>query len=235
MVEGCERKNGLHELLKHQKNHQNCRPHNKGPNPECPRYYMKAQYSTKPTDSTPEEFPDPESKASVPGNEGVKSEIFTTINRTPEELFTFWRNFKNLPLVLKHVESVECMSQERSHWRVRISEDKLIEWDAEIINERPNEMIAWQTLEGSDVQHAGSIWFTPAPGEMGTEVKLAVEYSAGKVTDFVAKILRCSPDQQMREDLRHFKQIMEAGEIPTTLGQSAGRTEDKTKKYGEAE
>ena len=195
---------------------------------------MKAQYSPTTTDSTPEPLPAPEVRATVPGNEGVRTEISTTINRRAEELFAFWRNFENLPQVMEHVESVECLSPARSHWRVRISEDKLIEWDAEIINERSNEMIAWRTLEGSDVQHAGSIWFKPAPGEMGTEVKLAIEYSAGKFADFMAKIFRRSPEQQIREDLRHFKQIMEAGEIPTTLGQSAGRTEDKIKKYEEA-
>lgn len=195
---------------------------------------MKAPYSTTTTDPETDEFPIPESKASVPGNEGTRTEISTTINRTADELFTFWRNFENLPLVLKHVESVDCSSPAHSHWRVRIADDKLIEWDAEIINESPNEMIAWRTLEGSDVHHAGSIWFEPAPGEMGTEVKLAIEYSLGKFADFMAKVFRRSPDQQMREDLRHFKQIMEAGEIPTTLGQPAGRTEDKTKKYEEA-
>jgi len=195
---------------------------------------MKAPYSTATRASIPEELTPPKSQASVPGNKGVKTEISTTINRTAEELFTFWRNFENLPRILKHVEFVECLSPTRSHWRVRISEDKFIEWDAEIINDRPNEMIAWRTREGSDVQHAGSIWFTPAPGEMGTEVKLAVEYSAGKFADFMAKLFRRSPDQQMREDLRHFKQIMEAEEIPTTRGQSAGRTEDKTQKYEEA-
>ncbi len=195
---------------------------------------MKAQYSTSDTDSPPEDFPLPESKTSVPGNEGTRTEISTTINRPADELFNFWRDFHNLPRILKHVELVECFSPTRSHWRVRTSENELIEWDVDVINERPNEMIAWRTLESSDVQHAGSIWFKPAPGEMGTEVKLAVEYSAGKVADFMAKLFRRSPDQQIREDLRHFKQIMEAGEIPTTLGQPAGRTEDMTKKYEEA-
>lgn len=182
----------------------------------------------------PDQLPSPTDRASVPGNKGVKADISTTINRTAEELFSFWRDFENLPLVLKHVESVECFSPTRSHWRVKLSEDKFLQWDAEIINERSNEMIAWRTLEGSDVHHAGSMWFKPAPGEMGTEVKLTIEYSAGKFADFMAKMFRRSPEQQMREDLRHFKQIMEAGEIPTTLGQPAGRTEDKTTKYEES-
>lgn len=195
---------------------------------------MKTQYPTADADPTLEEQHASEGGPSVSGNEGVRTEISTTINRSVDELYAFWRNFENLPLVMKHVDSVECLSPSLSHWRVRITEDTRVEWDAEIINEQPNEMIAWQTLEGSDVQHAGSIWFKPAPGEMGTEVKLAIKYSAGKFADTIAKMLRRSPEQQMREDLRHFKQIMETGEVPTTLGQSSGRTGDKTKKYEES-
>src|SRR5688500_18816102 len=90
-------------------------------------------------------------RPSVPGNTGVKAEISTVINRTPEELFRFWRNFENLPLVLEHVESVQCLDATRSRWRMRLSAKKVVEWNAEVINEHPNEMIAWRTLEGSEV------------------------------------------------------------------------------------
>ena len=76
-----------------------------------------------------------------------------TINRPREELFAFWRNFENLERVMEHVESVRCQDERRSHWRVRRGPDKFVEWDAEIINERPNELIAWRTLAGSEVNH----------------------------------------------------------------------------------
>ena len=160
-------------------------------------------------------------------------EICTTINRSPQELFAFWRNFENLPRIMSHVESVECTDNTHSHWRIR-SKDKVIQWDAVVINERRDEMIAWRTTEGADVEHAGSVWFVPGPGGLGTEVKLAVEYNLSGFADLTAKLFRRSPEQQMREDLRHFKQWMEAGEIPTTFGQSDGRRDDKTEKYEEA-
>ena len=171
---------------------------------------------------------------SVRSKKGIKVELHTTINRPAEELYAFWRNFENLPLIMEHLESVQCLDGTRSHWRVRKFNDSTIEWDAEVINERPHELIAWRTLEGSDVRHAGTIWFKPGPTGMGTEVKLAVEYEASGFADGLAKLFRHSPEQQMREDLRHFKQWMETGEIPTTAGQSAGRTEDKSLKYEEA-
>jgi len=157
-----------------------------------------------------------------------------TIQRPREELFAFWRNFENLPRVMEHVETVENIDQTRSRWRVRTGKDKVIEWEAEVINEHPNEMIAWRTLEGSEVRHAGSIWFTPAPGGMGTEVKLAVEYEGGAFADAMAKLFRRSPEQQMREDLRRFKQWIEAGEMATARGQPAGRRDSKSEKYTEA-
>jgi uncharacterized membrane protein len=169
----------------------------------------------------------------VKGNEGTRVEICTTINRPPQDLFSFWRNFENLPRIMAHVESVNCTDDTHSHWRIR-SKDKIIEWEAVVINERRDEMIACRTIEGSVVEHAGSVRFVPGPGGLGTEVKLAVEYNLSGFTDLMAKLFRRSPAQQMREDLRHFKQWMETGEIPTTLGQSAGRREDKTEKYQEA-
>ncbi|HEY0551821.1 MAG TPA: SRPBCC family protein [Verrucomicrobiae bacterium] len=184
--------------------------------------------------SNRESIPARRSAASVRDGKGVKAEITLTINRPAEELFAFWRNFENLPRVMEHVESVQCLDERRSHWRARRSTTEQIEWTADVINERPNELIAWRTLEGSDVQHAGSIRFAAAPGGFGTEVKLAVEYETSGFADMLAKLGRRSPAQQMREDLRHFKQLMEAGEIPTTTGQPAGRTKDVVPKYEEA-
>src|SRR5688572_17223390 len=183
---------------------------------------MKPRSTAIPTSgSRRKTIPSRRSAVSVPDGKGVKTEIIMTTNRRAEELFAFWRNFENLPHVMENVESVRCLDAKRSRWRARHSEDKQIEWEAEVINEHPNELIAWRTLEGSDVQHAGSIRFTPAPGGLGTEVKLAVEYETSGFADMLAKLARKSPAQQMREDLRHFKQLMEAGEIPTTIGQPA--------------
>ena len=196
---------------------------------------MKPRSTAIPTSgSRRKTIPSRRSAVSVPDGKGVKTEIIMTINRPAAELFAFWRNFENLPHVMENVESVQCLDAKRSRWRARRSEDRQIEWEAEVINEHPNELIAWRTLEGSDVQHAGSIRFTPAPGGLGTEVKLAVEYETSDFADMLAKLARKSPAQQMREDLRHFKQLMEAGEIPTTAGQPASRTKDVVAKYEEA-
>jgi uncharacterized membrane protein len=195
---------------------------------------MQTRHTSPRTSSRRARVSTSKTKAAVASGEGTKAQIAMTINRSPEELYTFWRNFENLPKVLEHVESIQILDDTRSRWRVRQTEDKFLEWEAVIINDKRNEMISWRTVEGSDVAHAGSIWFNPAPGDLGTEVRLQVDYDLGSLKEGLAKLLRRSPEQQMHEDLRHFKQWMEAGELPTTKGQPAGRSGDKADKYKEA-
>jgi uncharacterized membrane protein len=139
-----------------------------------------------------------------------------TINRTPEDCYRFWRDFENLPRFMSHLESVRNLEGNRSHWVARAPVGT-VSWDAELINDRPNELIAWRSVEGSDIDNAGSVRFRPAPGGRGTEVTVELNYEppAGRLGVTIAKLLGEEPEQQVREDLRHFKQIMEAGEIPT--------------------
>jgi len=162
---------------------------------------------------------------SVPHGAGIKVEKSVTINRPVEELYRFWHNFENLPRFMKHLESVSVMDDKRSHWVATGPAGTKVEWDAEIINDVPNEVIGWRSLENANVDNAGSVRFRPAPGGRGTQVEVTLNYAppAGKVGAAVAKIFRQAPDQQITEDLHRFKQLMEAGEIPSTEGQPSGR------------
>lgn len=162
---------------------------------------------------------------SVPAGAGARVEEAVTINRSPEELYRFWRQLENLPQFMEHLESVAVVDGNRSHWVAKAPLGQTVEWDAEIHNERENELIAWRSLEGSQVETAGSVHFTPAPGDRGTEVRVNLKYNppAGPIGIALAKILGAAPDQQIRADLRRLKQIMETGEIPTTAGQPSGR------------
>lgn len=165
-------------------------------------------------------------KAGVAGNEGIKVEKSITIDKPANELYKFWRNFENLPHFMTHLESVKEMGERRSHWVAKAPLGTSVEWDAEIINEKENEMIAWRSLEGADVDNAGSVRFQPAAGGRGTEVKVSMEYNppGGVVGAAVAKLFGEEPNQQVADDLRRFKQLMEAGAIPSTEGQSSGRS-----------
>jgi uncharacterized membrane protein len=160
----------------------------------------------------------------VPAGKGVRIERSVTVNRPAEELFRFWRNLENLPRVMKHLKSV-TVTGNRSHWVARGPMGASVEWDAEVINERPNELIAWRSLEGSEVDTAGSVHFAPAPGGRGTVARVNLKYDppAGKLGAVVAKLFQEEPGAQIREDLRRFKALMECGEVPSVEGQSTCR------------
>jgi uncharacterized membrane protein len=162
---------------------------------------------------------------SVRGGQGVKVEKSLTISRTPEELYKFWRNFENLPRFMNHLEEVRITGDTRSHWVAKGPAGSSVEWDAEIYNEKENEMIAWRSLEGSQVGNAGSVHFSPSPSGRGTELRVVLKYDppAGLLGAVVAKLFGESPAQQIDEDLRRFKQLMEAGEVATIEGQPSGR------------
>ena len=166
---------------------------------------------------------DSQRATSVPHNQGSKVEKVVTIDRPAPELYAFWRNFENLPRFMEHLKAVTVKDATHSHWVAKAPAGKEVAWDAEIINERENELIAWRSLPGSQIGNAGSVHFTPAPGGRGTEVRVVLSYDppAGRPGTLIAKLFGEEPEQQVREDLRHLKEIMETGEIPTTHGQPA--------------
>jgi len=159
--------------------------------------------------------------ASIPHNRGIKVEQSVTINRSPEEVYRFWRQFENLPRFMDHLESVTAGDNGRSHWVAKGPAGKTVEWDAEIINEQENALIAWRSLPGADVDNAGSVRFAAAPGGgNGTEVRVVLEYDppGGVLGAAVAKLWGEEPNRQVTEDLRRLKQVLEAGDAGNTEG-----------------
>jgi uncharacterized membrane protein len=157
-------------------------------------------------------------RASVKHGAGIKVEKSVTIDKPVEELFRFWSDFENLPRFLSHLESVRAISGHPgrlSHWVARLPAGMKVEWDAEIINESPNELIAWRSLEGAAVPNAGSVRFEKSHDGRGAEVKVAIEYAppVGRIGSLVAKLFGEDPERRVDEDLRRFKQFMETGRI----------------------
>jgi len=153
---------------------------------------------------------DADRPVSVPYGHGVRVEKSVTINATPEVLYNFWRNFENLPRFMSHLESVKVLDGKRSHWIAKGPAGSKVEWDAEIINEIPNELIGWRSVDGSEVGNAGSVHFTR--GTRGTEVKVVLRYDppAGLIGAAIAKIFGRDPAREVEEDLRQFKQLMDS-------------------------
>ena len=145
-----------------------------------------------------------------------------TVKRPREEVYRFWRNLENLPRFMYHVEAVSSAG-DRSHWIVK-APGGTVEWDAEIVEEQPGERLTWRSLEGSDVHHQGSVRFRDAPADRGTEVDVELQYDApgGSAGVMVAKLFGEQPAQQIRDDLRRFKQVMETGEVVRSDGSLEG-------------
>jgi uncharacterized membrane protein len=149
------------------------------------------------------------------GNHGIHAKASCIVNATPEEVYQFWRNFENLPRFMRHVDSVTELGDGRSHWKVKGPAGAEVEWDATIVADVPNEVITWRTTENADVDHAGAVRFERAAGGRGTIVKVNIEYNpiGGVLGATVAKLFGEEPEQQLDDDLRRFKQVIEVGEV----------------------
>jgi uncharacterized membrane protein len=151
-----------------------------------------------------------------------------TIGKPVEEVFRFWRDFKNLPKFMKDLYEVQEISDKKSHWIVRLKSGLQFEWDAEITDEIPDQLIAWKSLGKSVVEMVGTVTFEPAPANRGTIVHLVMNYHipGGKVGELAGKVTGEDPTNLTLTNLRRLKAYLETGEIPTTEGQPSGRDED---------
>jgi uncharacterized membrane protein len=155
-----------------------------------------------------------DTRQALSGDRGVNVAQSIIINRSVEELYRFWRNLENLPRFMRHLESVERVTDTLSRWRAKGPGGLDVEWNAEIINEVPNKVIGWQSLEGSDVVSAGSVNFEDI-GTGRTRLRVRLQYSVpgGKVGAAVAWLMGRDPATEIREDLEQFKALAESGRL----------------------
>lgn len=160
----------------------------------------------------------------VPARRGFRHEQSIAIGRSAEDLYAFWRDVGNLPGVMRHLKSVTAQGESRSTWVACGPLDVELRWEAEIFQDRRNELIAWRSLPGGDVDTAGSVHFESLPAGRGTALKLNIKYNppGGKLTAALAWLAGEGAEARIDEDLRRFKSFMEAGEAPTTEGQPRG-------------
>lgn len=152
--------------------------------------------------------------ASVPHGQGIRVRRSLTIRRAPAEVYGFWRRLDTLPIFMHHIDEVMVLGGGRSHWRARGPLGSTIEWEATIINEIEDKLIAWRSLPDSQIHHAGSVRFDPTLGGKGTLVTVTMEYDppAGLIGALVARLLGADPQRQLEDDLRRLKTLLEAGE-----------------------
>jgi uncharacterized membrane protein len=147
-----------------------------------------------------------------------------TVHAPPADVYAFWRQFENLPRVMPHLERVESRGEGLTHWVTRAPFRGTVEWDAEIVEDRPGEQITWRSIEGSGVRNAGSVRFRPAPRDLGTEITLDMEVDVpgGPLGTVVAALGGEDPEQQVSDALRRLKQVLETGEPIVSDATSSG-------------
>lgn len=165
--------------------------------------------------------------AGARGNGATQRPVAQTslvLNTTPEEAYRFWQDFENMPRYMPHLESVNKIGDRTYRFIARTPMGKQIRWDAEIVADRQNESIAWQSLPGSDVDVSGSVQFRRASDDRGTLVTAGIEYkpAQGGVGAAAARFLNKSAKFLLRQNLRRAKALIETGEIPTIEGQTHG-------------
>jgi uncharacterized membrane protein len=165
---------------------------------------------------TPERLRSPEDHA-------MEAKSAVTIKRPVEEVYRYCRDFEKLAGIFEHVESVRVDGDGRSHWTMCGPAGSKVEWDAEIVEDVPNQVVAWRAVDGG-MEGSGSLRFAPAPGGQGTEVAVNLVYEppGGPIGEAFVKLLEGDPSEHVKEDLRRFKQVMEAGEVVRSEGNPLG-------------
>jgi uncharacterized membrane protein len=149
----------------------------------------------------------------------------TTVLRSPEEVYALWRDLSRMPTFMVHLDEVRETGPGRSHWKASAPFGQSVEWDAETTVDEAGAGIAWRSVGDADVQNAGEVLFVPAPGNRGTEIRVTLSYDvpAGPLGRAVAKYFGEEPHQQLDDDLRRFKQVIETGEVVRSDGAPGGK------------
>ncbi|WP_310571979.1 SRPBCC family protein [Gemmatimonas sp.] len=179
----------------------------RGASGHCKTYSMLG-VSTK-------EYVEPGVPAEVDHERSISVRQSVYVERPREELFAMWRDFSRLPLFMDHLERVEVISPTHSHWVVAGPAGSKVEWDAEIVDERENEWIAWRTVEPAQVPNNGTVMFCEM-SDGGTDVFVTLEAQppAGKFGDLVARMFGRAPNRQVRKALERFKEMAEGRITP---------------------
>jgi uncharacterized membrane protein len=154
-----------------------------------------------------------------------------TIDRPADEIYAFWRHFPNLVGIMENIERIDLVDDKRSHWVVKAPAGRRVEWDSVVVDDQPGRVIAWQSVEGSQIRTSGRVEFIDAPPGRGTYVRATIAYDppGGVIGEWIAKLLQREPNVQVRRDLRRLKQFLETGEISNSASPSARRSESPTK------
>jgi len=148
-----------------------------------------------------------------------------TIRRPTSDVYAFWRDLENLPTFMAHLEDVRTTGERTSHWVASAPFGQDVQWDAEITDEATGERIGWRSTGDAQVPNTGTVLFTPAPDGVSTQLVVALTYDipGGALGKAVGKYFGDEPHQQLDDDLRRLKQVLETGEVIRSDGAPWGK------------
>lgn len=163
---------------------------------------------------------DTDTRSALSGPRGFHVHESIRIELPINDVYGFWRDLENLPRFMSHLERVVDLGNQHSHWVAKGPAGIPVEWDAEIINEVPNQVIGWRSLPSSEFVTAGSVNFDEAGGGQSTLVTVHLQYAppAGRLGKMVAQLFGDEPSQAIAEDLRRLKRLLEARDTLETRG-----------------
>jgi uncharacterized membrane protein len=152
--------------------------------------------------------------------DGSAIEATITIRRPVEEVFAFYRDFRNLPSFLGDVMAVEPIDLVRSRWTIQGPLGIRAHWTTTVTEERPNELIRYE------IASTGSSWeihFARGPGAGSTEVREVMKTPFGKLGRTALLLIGKRPAEEVSANLRRLKQLMESGHVTDTTYAVAGK------------
>jgi uncharacterized membrane protein len=154
------------------------------------------------------------------GRDDVDVRDSITIGRPLADVYGFWRNFTNFPRFMPQIASIDILGDRLSRWTVSGPAGIPVSWEAEIVTDDQAHMLSWRSVPGSQIENRGAVRFEAAPAGRGTELHVELRYRppAGQLGRTVAWIFGKEPGQQIREDLRRVKQLLETGDIVLSDG-----------------
>jgi len=138
-----------------------------------------------------------------------------TVSKPRSVVYSFWRKLDNLPLFMNHLESVDVLDSERSHWVLKLPTGVAnVSWVAEIVMDVPGEFIGWSSLPGSVIDTAGKIRFRDTQ-DGGTLIDLLITYQppAGGIGASLAHVLNPVFKNMVDADVQNFRQYMDMADL----------------------
>ncbi len=165
-----------------------------------------------------------------PQSKAIELRTTLTVNKPKEEVYRFWRKLENLPRFMEHLKMVKELDNRRSHWEAKIPGNiGNIEWDAEITDEKPGELIAWQSLENATIYNSGHISFRESPDGTGTELMVRIIYQppAGNAGAAAAQLLNPIFEKMVKADIKRFREVIETGEVSNAQNETQPQNDGK--------